>query len=175
MANAMCGSFKREILAGVHRWVQNTTDVGSGDVNAAAHPVKVAMFTSSASLDQDTTNYSTSNEVTGSGGVYSAGGAALTTVVLDLGDNSSSVATAFLDFADTTWAASTIANARYALIYNSTLSDDTTGTTSTTHVYVDADPAVAVLDFGSDKSSSAGDFTIQYPTNDANSAIIRLA
>ena len=99
----------------------------------------------------------------------------MTTVVLDLGDNSSSVATAFLDFADTTWASSTIASARYALIYNSTLSDDTTGTTSTTHVYVDADPAVAVLDFGSDKSSSAGDFTIQYPTNDANSAIIRLA
>ena len=175
MANAMCGSFKREILAGVHRWVQHTTDVGSGDVNAAAHTFKVAMFTSSASLDQDTTNYSTSNEVTGSGGVYSAGGAALTTVVLDLGDNSSSVATAFLDFADTTWASSTIANARYALIYNSTLSDDTTGTTTTTHVYVDGDPAVAVMDFGADKSSSAGDFTSQYPTNDANSSIIRLA
>jgi len=171
MANAMCGSFKREILAGVHRWVQNTTDVGSGDVNAAAHTFKVAMFTSSASLDQDTTNYSTSNEVTGSGGVYSAGGAALTTVVLDLGDNSSSVATAFLDFADTTWSSSTIANARCAMIYNSTLSTAGTAGDVTHSAY----PTVCVLDFGGDKSSSAGDFTIQYPANDANNAIIRLA
>ena len=159
MANAMCGSFKREILAGVHRWVQNTTDVGSGDVNAAAHTFKVAMFTSSASLDQDTTNYSTSNEVTGSGGVYSAGGAALTTVVLDLGDNSSSVATAFLDFADTTWSSSSI-TARGALIYNDTASGD---------------PSVVVLDFGADKTSSSGDFTIQFPAADASNAIIRIA
>jgi hypothetical protein len=175
MANAMCGSFKREILAGVHRWVQSTTDTGSGDSTASAHTFKVAMFTSSASLDQDTTNYSTSNEVSGGGGVYSAGGAALGSVTLGLADNSSGTATAFLDFADSTWSSSTISNARYALIYNSTLDADTSGTTSTTHIYIDAYPAVAVLDFGSNKSSSAGDFTIQYPTNDANSAIIRLA
>lgn len=173
MANAMCGSFKRELLAGVHLWVQNTIDVGSGDVNTPAQVFNVAMFTSSAAFDQDTTNYSATNEVSGTN--YDAGGKALTSVTLGLGDNSSAVATAFLDFADTTWASSTISNARYALIYNFTIDADTDGTTTTSHVYIDSYPAVAVLDFGSDKSSSAGDFTIQYPTNDANSSIIRLA
>jgi hypothetical protein len=88
-----------------------------------------------------------------------------------LSDNSSSVPTAFLDFADTTWSTSTISSARVAVIYNSTLSTAGTGG-DVTHA---ANPSVCVLDFGGDKSSSAGDFTIQYPANDANNAIIRIA
>ena len=127
------------------------------------------MFTNSASIDADTTGYTTSNEVSGTG--YSAGGAALGSVTLGLADNSSAVPTSFLDFADTTFSSSTISSARGALIYNSTLSSAGTGAT-TNHA---ADPAVAVLNFGGDKSSSAGDFTIQYPANDANNAIIRIS
>jgi hypothetical protein len=95
----------------------------------------------------------------------------LASVTLGLSDNSSSVPTAFLDFADTTWSTSTITSARCAVIYNSTLSTAGTGGDVTHSAY----PSICVLDFGGDKSSSAGDFTIQYPANDANNALIRLA
>ena len=98
-----------------------------------------------------TTAYSTTNEVSGTG--YTAGGNTLTVVA-----PTTSGTTAFLDFADTTWATATI-TARGALIYQS-------GGTN---------PAVAVLDFGADKTSTAGDFTIQFPTADASNAIIRIA
>ena len=90
---------------------------------------------------------------------------------MGLSDNSSSVPTAFLDFADTTWSTSTISGARCAIIYNSTLNTAGTGASVNHAAY----PSVAVLDFGGDKSSSAGDFTIQYPANDANNAVIRIA
>ena len=136
----------------------------------AADTFKVAMFTSSRTdANEDLTQYTATNEVSGT--AYTAGGAALASVTLGLSDNSSSVPTAFLDFADTTWSTSTITNARCAVIYNSTLSTAGTGG-DVTHA---ANPSVAVLDFGGDKSSSAGDFTIQYPANDANNAIIRIA
>jgi len=165
-SSAMCGTFKREILAGIHR----LTSSSRGDSSAiSADTFKVAMFTNSASIDADTTGYTTSNEVSGTN--YSAGGAALSSVTIGLGDNSSSVPTAFVDFADTTFSSSTISSARGALIYNSTLSGASTGSTTTAAAY----PAVAVINFGGDKSSSAGDFTIQYPANDANNAIIRIA
>ena len=165
-SSAMCGTFKREILAGIHRW----TTASRGDSSAiSADTFKIAMFTNSASIDADTTGYTTSNEVSGTN--YTAGGAALGSVTNSLGDNSSSVPTAYLDFADTTWSSSTISSARGALIYNSTLSGASTGSTTTAAAY----PAVAVINFGGDKSSSAGDFTIQYPANDANNAIIRIA
>ena len=114
---------------------------------------KIALYTSSATLSAATTAYSTSNEVTGTG--YTAGGQTLTIAAVP----TSSGTTAYLDFSDVTWASSTI-TARGALIYL-----DNGGT----------NPAVAVLDFGSDKSSTSGDFTIQFPTADASSAIIRLA
>jgi len=128
------------------------------------------MFTSSRTdANEDLTGYTTSNEVTGT--AYSAGGAALGSVTLGLADNSGSTPTAFLDFADTTWSTSTISSARCAMIYNSTLSTAGTGGDVTHSAY----PTVCVLDFGGDKSSSAGDFTIQYPANDANNAIIRIA
>ena len=165
-SSALCGTFKCEILAGFHFWTAHTR---TGSSAISADTFKIAMFTNSASIDADTTGYTTSNEVSGTG--YSAGGAALASVTLGLADNSSSVPTAFLDFADTTFSSSTISSARGALIYNSTLSTAGTGST-TNHA---ADPAVAVINFGGDKSSSSGDFTIQYPANDANNAIIRIA
>ena len=119
--------------------------------NSTGDTFKIALFTSSATLGAATTAYSTSNEVSGTG--YTAGGNTLTNVT-----PSSSGTTAFTDFADTTWSSATI-TARGALIYNST----------------DANKAVVVLDFGSDKTSTNGDFTIQFPTADASNAIIRIA
>ena len=165
-SSAMCGTFKKEILAGIHRW----TTASRGDSSAiSADTFKVAMFTNSSSIDADTTGYTTSNEVSGTN--YTAGGAALGSVTNSLGNNSSSVPTAYLDFADTTWSSSTISSARGALIYNSTLSGASTGSTTTAAAY----PAVAVINFGGDKASSAGDFTIQYPADGANTAIIRIS
>ena len=164
--SAMCGTFKREILAGIHFLTAHTR---TGSSAISADTFKVAMFTNSSSIDADTTGYTTGNEVSGTG--YSAGGAALSGVTIGLADNSSSVPTAFVDFADTTFSSSTISSARGALIYNSTLSTAGTGST-TNHA---ADPAVAVINFGGDKSSRAGDFTIQYPANDQNNAVIRIS
>ncbi len=113
---------------------------------------KIALYTSSAALDTTTTAYSTANEVSGTG--YTAGGQALTIAA----NPSATGTTAFLDFDDATFSAATI-TARGALIYKDGGSND----------------AVAVLDFGADKSSTAGDFTIQFPTSDSNNAIIRIA
>jgi len=121
--------------------------------SGTAQTFKVALYTSSATLGAATTGYSATNEVSGTG--YSAGGNTLTISV----NPTSSGTTAYLDFADTTWSAATI-TARGALIY---LADGATN------------PAVAVLDFGGDKTSTAGDFTIQFPTADASNAIIRIA
>lgn len=114
---------------------------------------KIALYTSAATLGATTTAYSTTNEVVGTG--YTAGGNTLT--VSQIPTNGGSGTTAYIDFADTTWSTASI-TARGALIYNST--DNT---------------AVAVLDFGSDKTSTAGDFTIVFPTPDASNAIIRIA
>jgi hypothetical protein len=165
-SSAVCGSYKKEIQAGIHRWTTHSR----GDSSAiSADTFKVAMFTDSATINADTTGYTTSNEVSGTN--YTAGGVALGSVTLGLADNSSSVPTAFLDFADSTWSSSTISNAMGALIYNSTLSGASTGSTTTAAAY----PAVAMFDFVSAKSSSAGDFTIQWPANDANNAAIRIA
>jgi hypothetical protein len=119
--------------------------------NGTGDTFKIALFTSAATLGAATTAYSTSNEASGTG--YTAGGNTLTNVT-----PTSSGTTAFTDFADTTWSSASV-TARGALIYNST----------------EADAAVVVLDFGSDKTSTAGDFTIQFPTADASNAIIRIA
>ena len=167
IAQAMAGSYKQEITAGIHFWMSHSR---TGAVSIAADTFKIAMFTSSRTdANQDLTGYTVTNEVSGTN--YTAGGAALGSVTLGLADNSGGTATAFLDFADTTWASSTISSARVAVIYNSTLSTAGTGGTVGHAAY----PTVAVLDFGGDKSSSAGDFTIQYPANDANNAVIRIA
>ena len=167
IAQAMTGSYKQEITAGIHFWMSHSR---TGAVSIAADTFKIAMFTSSRTdANQDLTGYTVTNEVSGTN--YTAGGDALGSVTLGLADNSGGTAAAFLDFADTTWASSTISNARVAVIYNSTLSTAGTGGTVGHAAY----PTVAVLDFGGDKSSSSGDFTIQYPANDANNAVIRIA
>ena len=113
---------------------------------------KLSLYTSSATMGATTTAYSTAQEVANSGS-YAAGGGTLTKV-----EPTSSGTTGFTDFTDLTFTTATI-TARGALIYN-----DTNG-----------DKAVCVLDFGSDKSSSSGSFTIQFPTADASNAIIRIA
>ena len=164
--SAVCGTFKAEAMAGIHFWTPHTR---TGSSAIGADTFKVAMFTDDATLNADTAGYTTSDEVTGT--AYSAGGAALGSVTLNVADNSSTVPTAYLDFADTTWSTSTISNAMGALIYNSTLSTAGTGSTTNHAAY----PAVAMYDFVSAKSSSAGDFTIQWPANDANNAAIRIS
>jgi len=145
--NFMCTSFKKELLYGVHDF-----DLSSGDT------FKIALYTNSASFTAATTAYTTSNEVSGTG--YSAGGGALTNV-----DPTSSGTTALTDFQDETFSSATI-TARGALIYNTT--------PNTTSLSV-TNPTVVVLDFGADKTSTAGDFTIVFPTADASNAIIRIA
>jgi len=119
--------------------------------NPGGNTFKIALYTSSATLGASTTVYSTSNEVTGTG--YSAGGNTLTSV-----SPTTSGTTAYVDFADTTWSNSTI-TANGALIYNANSSN----------------AAVVTLAFGSDKSSSNGDFVIVFPTANATDAIIRIA
>ena len=121
-------------------------------LNSGGNTFKLAMYTSSASLGAGTTAYTTSNEVSGTG--YTAKGNTLTRV-----DPTTSSTTAFTDFADTTFSTATL-TARGALIFN----EDTSGDTS-----------VCVLDFGGDKTSTAGDFTIVFPAADASNAIIRIA
>lgn len=119
--------------------------------NPGGHTFKIALYTSSATLGASTTAYSATNEITGT--AYVAGGNTLTAVT-----PTTSGTTAFTDFADTTWSSSTI-TANGALIYNSNSSNAST----------------VVLAFGSDKSSSNGDFTIVFPLADASNAIIRIA
>lgn len=139
--NFMCTSFKEELLEAVHNFL-----LSGGDT------FKIALYTNSAAFTAATTAYTATNEVSGTN--YVAGGNTLTRI-----DPTSSGTTAFTDFADTTWASSTI-TARGAMIYNDTAAGN---------------PAVVILDFGSDKTSTAGDFTIVFPTADATNAVIRIA
>ena len=164
--SAICGTYKREINAGIHFWTSHSRGDGS---SIAADTFKLAMFTNSSSIDADTTGYAATNEVSGTN--YTAGGAAIASATIGLGDNSSSVPTAFIDMADVTFSSATITNARGALIYNSTLANAGTAG-DTTHA---ATPAVCVINFGGDSSSTAGNFTVTMPANDANNALIRIA
>jgi len=143
--NFMCTSFKKELLQAKHDFTASTGDT-----------FKLAMYTNSASFTAATTDYTTSNEVSGTG--YTAGGGTLTNIT-----PTTSSTTALTDFADLTFSTATI-TARGALIYNTT-AGASTGTTN----------AVIVLDFGGDKTSTAGDFTIVFPTADASNAVIRIA
>jgi hypothetical protein len=124
---------------------------GLHDFNVGANTYKLALYDNNASFTAATTVYTATNEVSGTG--YSAGGGTLTNI-----DPTTSGTTAFIDFADLTFSTATI-TARGALIYNSTNGNRT----------------VCVLDFGSDKTSTAGDFTIVFPTADASNAIVRIA
>ena len=143
--NAICDSFKKELLQGKH------------DFDTSSDTYKLAMFTNSATLGKSTTNYTTSNEVTSPSG-YTAGGKALVNQGVKV---SSSVA--ITDFADLSFVGVTL-TARGALIYNTT-TDGGSGTTD----------AVAVLDFGGDKTATSGTFTIQFPAFTTSAAILRLA
>ena len=114
--------------------------------------MKIPMYTSSATLSAATTVYSATNETSGTG--YTARGNTLSNIT-----PTTSGTTALTDFSDTTWSSSTI-TARGATIFNEDHASDA---------------VVLVLDFGSDKSSSSGDFTITFPAADASNAIIRIA
>jgi hypothetical protein len=155
ISQAMCTSFKAELLLAVHDF-RNT----SGDT------FKLALYTSAASIDANTTSYTASNEATGTN--YTPGGAALTNVGVTATNTNATAGTGFTDFGDLTFSLATI-TARGALIYNSTPSANGTANTTLTNA------AVCVLDFGSDKTSTDGDFTIIFPANDASNAIIRIA
>lgn len=136
ITTAICNSFKQEILEGVHD---------------AADTYKMALFTSSASLDKTTTAYSTTNEVSGTG--YSAGGVTLAGYTTALSGD-----TAYIDWStDPSWASATI-TARGCLIYNSSKSNK----------------AVAVFDFGGNITSTNGTFTVTLPAAGAT-AVVRVA
>jgi len=149
--NFMCTSFKKELLEAVHNFKLS----GGSTFNLALYTksaVPSDMGGTGSSMDASVENYAANNEVSGTG--YTAKGAALTRV-----DPTSSGTTAFTDFDDLTFSTATI-TARGAVIFNDTAASD---------------PSVVVLDFGADKTSTAGDFTIVFPTADASNAIIRIA
>ena len=149
IAQAMCTSFKQELLVGTHNFT-----------NSSGNTFKLALYaegsggksSTTATLGATTTAFTTTGEVASSG-TYATGGGTLTRV-----DPTTSGTTAFTDFSDLSFTTATI-TAMGALIYNSS----------------DSNKAVAVLDFTSNKSSTAGTFTIQFPTADASNAIIRIA
>ena len=142
---AVCATFKQELLNGDH-------DITNDTVN-------LALFTSSATLNANTTAYATTNEV-GASGTYAAGGATLQSATVGLTKTSVTASTAFVDFADLSFTSATI-SAQAALIYNRS----STATNA----------SIAVLDFGGVKTSTNGTFTIQFPANDATSAILRIS
>lgn len=145
ITQAMCTSFKTQLLEGAHDF-----RLTGGDA------FKIALYSSAANLDATTTAYTATSEVAASG-TYAAGGGTLTNI-----SPVASGTTSFTDFADISFTTATI-NARGALIYN----------TTPTHTYTN--PAVCVLDFGGDRISTAGTFTIQFPAAAAATAIIRIA
>ena len=142
---AVCASFKQELLAGDH-------DIDNDTIN-------LALYTSSATLNGNTTAYATTNEV-GASGTYAAGGATLTSPTIGLTKSSATASTAFVDFANVSFTSATI-SAQAALIYNRSSAN--------------TNAAIAVLDFGAVKTSTNGTFTIAFPTNDKDSAILRLS
>ena len=141
ITQAVCNSFKEQLLGAVHDF-----DSGSGQV------FKLAMYTSAATLDANTTVYTSTNEV-GNTGQYSAGGGVLTSQQVSL-DGS----VAIIDFADLSFTGVTL-TARGAVIYNTSASN----------------AAVCVLDFGADKTATSGTFTIQFPAFTSAAAILRIA
>jgi hypothetical protein len=144
ITSAICNSFKVEILTGVHNFTASTGDT-----------FNLALYTSSATLDKDTTVYSSTNEITNtSGSAYSAKGNALTSVTPVLSSD-----TAVCDFANTSWTSASF-TANGCLIFN----DDVAG-----------DPAVCAIAFGGDKTVTSGTFTIEFPAASAGTAIIGIA
>ena len=137
ISQVLCTSFKKELLEGLHDFSSQTFNI--------------ALYTSAATLNADTTVYSTDNEVSGTG--YSAGGVGLTRI-----DPSSGDGVGFTGFEDATWASSSF-TARGALIYNTTGGNNR---------------AVMVLDFGDDKTSNNSTFKVGMPANTSTAALIRI-
>jgi len=148
ITQAMATSFKVEILDGIHAF--GTTVVRG---STTADSFYLALYTSAATLDATTTAYTATNEVADGGG-YSAPGQLLTVSTAP----TSTSTTAWLDFDNETWTSSSI-TARGCMIYN----------------YSQSNKCVAVLDFGADKTSTDGDFTVIFPAADSSNAIIRIA
>ncbi len=143
IASAVCNSFKQEILVGTHNFTASS-----------GNAFKLALYTSSATLNKTTTAYATTNEISNTAGsAYSAGGIALTSVTPVL-----STDTACCDFADVSWTSASF-TANGCLIYNDT----------------NADRAVCAIAFGGDKTVTSGTFTIEFPAADASNAILRIA
>lgn len=140
ITQTLCTSFKVALLNGEMDFSSDTTQT-----------FKIALYTSSATLDATTTAYSTTNEVSGTG--YTAGGNTLSIA----SSPTSSGITAFLDFSDTTWSSSSV-TARGALIYKSATGN----------------PAIAIIDFGEDKQTSSADFVIEFPSADKTNAVVRI-
>ena len=138
-------ALRKELLEGEHDFRSSGGD-----------QFKLALYGSSASLSNTTTAYTTSQEVSASG-TYSAGGGNLTSTGAAATNN-----TSFIDFSDISFTSASI-SAQAAVIYNS----NTSATTNT-------NAAVMVLDFGAVKTSTSGTFTVQFPTNNATSAILRI-
>ena len=130
--SSVTNSFENQLFLAVHDF---TTDV-----------IKIALYTSSATIDNSTTAYSATNEVSGTG--YTAGGNTLAPTVTQIGNY------AVLDFADTSWTSASF-TCRGALVYNSSKSNK----------------SIFVLEFGTNKTVTAGTLTIQFPTADVNNAI----
>jgi hypothetical protein len=144
ITSEICNSFKVEILTGVHNFTAST-----------GNTFNLALYTSSATLDKDTTAYSSTNEITNtSGSAYSAKGNALTSVTPVL-----STDTAVCDFANTSWSSASF-TANGCLIFNDTAAGD---------------PAVCAIAFGGDKTVTSGTFTIEFPAASAGTAIIGIA
>ena len=143
---AVCATFKEQVLLAEHSLTANT--------------INLALFTSGATLDANTTAYSATNEVPNSG-TYAAGGGTLASATVGLTKTNATASTAFVDFANLSFTSATIA-AQAAVIYNASNASN-------------VNAAIAVLDFGGVKTSTNGTFTIAFPTNDASSAILRLS
>ena len=138
ITQAVCNSFKQELLQGLH--------------DLDGHTLKLALYTSSATLGPTTTAFSTTNESSGTN--YTSGGATIANVAVAV-----SGTVAYVDFDDVSFSSATINDAAGALIYNSSASDR----------------AIAVIDFGSTKSVSAGTLTISLPSASASTALIRIS
>jgi hypothetical protein len=158
--NFMCTSFKIDLLKGKHDFTNGQDTYKIALFTNAAEPTQGSFGGSGSVMNASVTDFSNNNQV-GASGDYTAGGGALTNVTPAVA--SGSTTTASTSFANKTFGSATI-TARGAIIYNT----QTAGGSGTTD-------AVLVLDFGSDKSSSSGDFTINFPTNNSSSAIIRIA
>ncbi len=157
ITQTLTSSFKAEVLLGVHDFRTNATN---GDT------FKLALYTSAVTLDANTTSYSSTNEATGTN--YTAGGANLANLGVTTYSTSGSAGTGAVDFSDLTFANVTI-TARGCLIYNSTPSSNSNANTTLTNA------SVAALDFGSDRTATAGDFTIIFPALANTTAIIRIS